>query len=128
MRNYKKNMFLSYISFLFLILFFLFVLYIYLNFYYTYNYYKGIYVIDDICEVYVKRGDAFYLKKNPYVYLNSKRRKVKLISTDKINNKYYNVLLKIKNINKDTKLNISIFKSKNRIIDMLIKPWREYED
>ncbi len=125
MRNYKKNMLLTYVSITYLFSLSILITVLLTKFYYTYNYYKGIYLGDNTIEVYIKDKDYKYLRKNPYIYSNSKRIKVKILGKDSYTkNNYTLVLLKSKKISKKTKLNISIYKGKKNLFNMLIKPWR----
>lgn len=130
MKNYKKYQMLFTISFVYIIVFMFFISYLYNNSYVKYTKINGIYILDDIIEIVVDKKSLLNLEKNKYIYLNSKKKKIKIISIDKNvykkNNKYYHqILLKIKGITENTKLNISIFNKKEKLLDMLLKCWKE---
>lgn len=113
--------------------FFLFFLFLMMSSTMTYNEYKKldvIYVLDNVIEVFLTEEDLKQIQKNNYLYLNSKKQKVKFLSITKNvyqrkKLSYHQVLLEISNINKNTTLNISIFREKKKWITLLKDSWKE---
>lgn len=130
MKNYKKYQLLFTINLITIIIFSLFLITISTKYYNEYTKINSSYILDNIVEIVITTKELKQIEKNNYIYLNSKRRKIEIISTIKNiyqrkNIKYHQVLLKINNIKDKSTLNISIFDKKEKIIKLLFDCWKE---
>ena len=97
MRKYKKYRLLFFFNFLTIILFLVTVIYFSINKYNEYIKLNAVYVLDNTIKTIVEEKELKIIEKNKYVYLNSKKYKVEIISISKNiyrkKNKIYHELL-----------------------------------
>lgn len=130
MKRYKKYQLLFTINIITIIIFVLFLITISIKYYNDYTKISSSYILDNMVEIVITTKELKQIEKNNYIYLNSKRKKIEIISTIKNiyqrkNIKYHQVLLKINHITDKSILNISIFNKKEKIIKLFFDCWKE---
>ena len=130
MRKYKKYRLLFFFNFLTIILFLVTVIYFSINKYNEYIKLNAVYVLDNTIKTIVEEKELKIIEKNKYVYLNSKKYKVEIISISKNiyrkkNKIYHELLLKIKNLKNKDNINVSIVSNKKTYITMFKSCWKE---
>lgn len=129
MKNYRKYQLLFSMSFLLIFSVVIFTIYILNGYYREYTNIRGIYILDNVIEIIVDTSTLKKIEKNNTLFLNSKKKKYQIISIEKNvykDRKYYHqVLLKIRGINKDTKINVSIYNKKRKLIYLFIDGFKE---
>lgn len=130
MKRYKKYQLLFTINLFFMILFILFFIIICIKKYNEYTKINGIYILDNIVQIVITTDELRQIQKNNYVYLNSKRKKIDIITiTKNVYNRnrinYHQVLIKLESVDEKTILNISIFQQKRKVIELFWTCWKE---
>ncbi len=130
MKIYKKYHLLFFMNFLTIITFLISLVYFNNINYNEYIKLDSIYVLDNTVKMIVDNKQLENIQKNKFIYLNSEKSKIKIISITKniyirrgIN--YHEVLLNIYNINEKTDLNISIYNKKKSYITIFKDCWKE---
>ena len=119
MKNYKKKYLIRYITVLYIFIIVLFILYSLNNYYSKYKIYRGTFLLDNMFEIIVPNKSLKYLEKNTYIYINSIKKKYKIININK--NIYKNnnlVVLKINNLINKNKIIVSIYDDKEKLINI----------
>ncbi len=119
MKNYKKKYLIRYITVLYIFIIVLFILYSLNNYYSKYKIYRGTFLLDNMFEIIVPNKSLKYLEKNKYIYINSIKKKYKIININK--NIYKNnnlVVLKINNLINKNKIIVSIYDDKEKLINI----------
>ncbi len=130
MKRYKKYQLLFTINIIIIILFILFVISLTKINYNEYTKLNSIYIIDNVVESVVTSKQLKYLEKNNFVYLNSSRKKIEILSITKNIYKrdgefYHQILLKINKIKENTIINMSIPQKKRKLIILIKDCWKE---
>lgn len=130
MKKYRKYQLLFSINLLTIAIFVLFLITIFIKYYNEYTKINASYILDNIVEIVINTKELKQIEKNNYVYLNSKKTKIEMISTTKNiyqrkKTYYHQVLLKINGITNKSTLNISIFYKKEKIINLFFDCWKE---
>lgn len=82
-------------------------------------------VMDGIYTIIIDEKTCHLLKKNPYVYINSKKHKIEIIEI--VPNYYQNynqLLIRCSKLNSNT-INLSIYNYKSDFIENFFKCWEE---
>lgn len=119
MKNYKKKYLIRYITVLYIFIIVLFILYSLNNYYSKYKIYRGTFLLDNMFEIIVPNKSLKYLEKNKYIYINSIKKKYKIININK--NIYKNnnlVVLKINDLINKNKIIVSIYDDKEKLINI----------
>lgn len=122
-RKYRAYQFLFSFNFIVIVMFFIFLG---SSRFYSYNEYtklNAIYVVDNIIHVVLTSKEFKQLEKNRYLYLNSVKKKVNILSVTKNIYKrenifYHQVSLEIKGVSDSTTLNVSMLKKKENVVNL----------
>lgn len=122
-RKYRAYQFLFSFNFIVIVMFFIFLG---SSRFYSYNEYtklNAIYVVDNIIHVVLTNKEFKQLEKNRYLYLNSVKKKVNILSVTKNIYKrenifYHQVSLEIKGVSDSTTLNVSMLKKKENVVNL----------
>ncbi len=130
MKRYKKYQLLFTINVFTITIFILLLTMLFIKDYNEYTKINASYILDNIVEIVITTKELKQIEKNNYIYLNSKKTKIEIISTTKniYQRKkvyYHQILLKINGITNKNLLNISIFNKKERMINLFFDCWKE---
>ena len=131
-KNYEKLTYIYTVIFILFILMTILIFYSFNNNIKTYNTINSNVIKDDLVEVLVTDKELKTIYSNKYLYLNRKRRKIKI---EEVNRKvlvrkhknYHNVLLKIK-LGSNAKVNdiktLTLFNKRINIFEMIRIIWK----
>lgn len=130
MRKYKKYQLLFSVNLIFISIFMIFIFKCIFKNYDEYSKLNSVYILDNIMEIVVTTKELRQLEKNNCIYLNSKKKKIKILSIVKNILKkddvcYHQVRVNINNVSRDTILNVSIYNKKERMIRLFFDCWKE---
>ena len=124
--KYKKDENLFIVNFVIIVI----TIFIFINVFKKYipNYYviKANWVIDNVYNVVVDKYIVKELEKNPYVYINSLKINVEIISREKNYYKNYDSLLLKCNMKKlDSVVDMSVYRGRKSFFKLFMKCWEE---
>lgn len=124
MKNYQNNINLFIINFITLIATTILAIYLFFKPFNTYKSIDGIVVLENVYTIVINDKLLKSIQKNNYVYIDSKKTHIDIISvTRNYYKNYHQVLIRLKS--KKEKIKVSIFYQERNFIQLFLECWEE---